>query len=138
MEHGGIGAAEMGGEDAGFLARDEDGATEDGLAPEAAKRAGPGAAEGEDGVEREALGIFALLREDEGLVGAQCADLPVDVEHLRLEKSGAVLSGDGLACGIHALAAFCKRERQAIPKRLPRKIGARTQMRRGGGQRAAG
>jgi hypothetical protein len=28
------------------------------------------------------------------------------------------LGGDRLTCGIHAGAAFCKRARQAIPKRL--------------------
>ena len=99
VEKCGAGALKVLGEGAGLGAGDEEGAAEDGFLPKAAEGAGPGALEGDDGIEREACGFLAFLGEDEGLVCAERGDLPVDVEHLRLEEGGAVLGGYGL-CGV--------------------------------------
>ena len=47
-----------------------------------------------DLVEWKLLRIFALLRDNERLDACEGRDLPVDMQHLRLEKSRAVKSGD--------------------------------------------
>ena len=47
-----------------------------------------------DLVERKLFGILALLSDDDWLDAPKSGDLPVDVQHLRLEKSRAVKSGD--------------------------------------------
>src|SRR5947207_3556071 len=47
-----------------------------------------------DLIERKLLRILALLRDDNWLDPAKSGDLPVDVQHLRLEKSRAVKGGD--------------------------------------------
>ena len=48
-----------------------------------------------DGIEWEALGFFALLRDDDGTHAFERRDLPVDVEHLRFKKGRAIGRDDG-------------------------------------------
>ena len=49
-----------------------------------------------DLIQRELLRILALLRDDDWLNPAKSGDLPVDVQHLRLEKRRAIKGGDRL------------------------------------------
>src|SRR6266404_1615754 len=49
-----------------------------------------------DLIEREALGIFALLRDDVGPHSLKSGNLPVDVQHLRLEERRAIKRDDRL------------------------------------------
>ncbi len=49
----------------------------------------------EDRLEGEPLRFLAFLRDHDRAKTLQSRDLPVDVEHLRLEKSRAIRSDDG-------------------------------------------
>ena len=49
-----------------------------------------------DRIERKQVRIFTLLRDDDWVKAAEAGYLPVDVQHLRLEKRRAIKSGDRL------------------------------------------
>ena len=57
---------------------------------EAAQEVAPGRRNNFNVMKRKFPGGLALLSEDEGAVAFQAGHLAVDVQHLRLEKSGAV------------------------------------------------
>ena len=54
-----------------------------------------GFASNNDRFKRETRRFFPLLRDDNGVKTLQRGDLPVDVEHLRLEKSCAIAGDNG-------------------------------------------
>ena len=56
----------------------------------------PSARDELDVLERKAVGVLALAGEDNGIVTAEADDLPVDVQHLGLQKRGAVAGYDRL------------------------------------------
>ena len=49
-----------------------------------------------DRIERKQVRIFTLLRDDDWVKAAEAGYLPVDVQHLRLEKGRAIKGGDRL------------------------------------------
>jgi len=49
-----------------------------------------------DRIERKQVRIFTLLRDDDWVKAAEAGYLPVDVQHLRLEKRRAIKGGDRL------------------------------------------
>ena len=74
---------------------DRDRAAQNRLLPEAAELMGARFRHDRDVVERKLIGIFPLLAKDHRAEGAHGLDLPVDVEHLRLQEGGHVLRRDG-------------------------------------------
>ena len=50
-----------------------------------------------DGIKRKTLGILHLFGDYEGINTSQCLYLPVNVQHLRLEKARAVTGYDSFA-----------------------------------------
>ena len=49
-----------------------------------------------DLIERKQVRIFTLLRDHDWVKAAEAGYLPVDVQHLRLEKRRAIKGGDRL------------------------------------------
>jgi len=49
-----------------------------------------------DLIERKQVRIFTLLRDHDWVKAAEAGYLPVDVQHLRLEKGRAIKGGDRL------------------------------------------
>jgi|ERR1700730_6465789 hypothetical protein len=64
--------------------------------PEAPQKVGRRLFDDIDLIERKPVGIFSLLGNDHRLDAPKRGDLPVDVQHLRLEKCRAVKSNDRL------------------------------------------
>ncbi len=52
-----------------------------------------------DGVKRISPGVFPFLRNHNRRAPFQCRDLPVDMQHLRLEKCRAITGDDGAGLG---------------------------------------
>jgi hypothetical protein len=64
--------------------------------PEAFQKILPGARQQFDVGERKLGFLHPFAREDKGVIAPQPGDLPVDVTHLRLEKSRAIAGDDRL------------------------------------------
>ena len=104
MQHGTVHPLNLCGDPARFRAVDHDRAIADLLHPDAAQ-----AVSGRFGQHRQGVrvkgkprGFLPFLAEHHRPPAPQRGDLPVDVEHLRLEKSGAILDGDGAFVLLHS------------------------------------
>lgn len=99
VEDVGVAPFQDAGEGSVFAAVDDRRFAADVFEPEAAEEIAADWRNGFDVIERVAVGAAAFFGHHEGFPSLQAGDLPVDVEHLRLEEGCAVAGDDGLAHG---------------------------------------
>jgi len=100
VEHLGVASLHGGEEVARFGAVDGDRTPEQLFLDEPPELVGARFGEDFEIGEWKLFGVLALLAKDDGAEGAEAGDLPIDVEHLRLEEGDDVLDGDREGGGI--------------------------------------